>query len=62
MKIISIEIDGVKYEPVKDDPQDPFYGCKDCDLCDICRPSEMYCEDLRVTDSHFKRVADEKIH
>lgn len=54
MKKITIEVNGKKHKLVKDLYDDSFFGCKQCSLIDVCAPSDILCDDLGRSDSHFE--------
>lgn len=54
---IHMEVDGVKHYLVPDLFGDAFFGCKQCSLRDLCRPSELLCDELNHTECHFEKEA-----
>lgn len=57
-KVVTIEVDGKRYKLVPDANNDPFFGCKSCDLREQCRPSELLCDEIGRTDGHFELIED----
>lgn len=58
MKRTTMIVEGQKYELVQDPGNDPFFGCKLCELCDKCYPSSLLCDEAGRSDCHFERVSE----
>lgn len=58
MKKTTMEVEGRKYELVPDPSNDPFFGCKLCDLNEKCYPSSLLCEEAGRCDCHFEEVGE----
>lgn len=51
-----VEVDGERHHLVVDPYGDPFFGCKQCSLRELCMPSDLLCEELGRCDCHYEKI------
>lgn len=57
---MQIEVNGVRYEAIEDDP---IMGFSECVLCDYKKdhnPCYAFCFEMELSNYHFKRLKNEK--